>query len=1118
MTRPLGFGHNQRFGIAEPPAPELRLAVIPGEVEMNGTRSAWAAPALIGALVLTTAIMGTGRRVAAQAAAQPPAKPATAQPSAPAPAAPALPAASPAEALKKLQWRNIGPTAQTGRVPVIVGVPGEPDTFYVGAAAGGVFKTTNHGTAWKAIFDDQPNVSIGAIAIAPSDPNVIYVGTGEANPRNSASFGEGVFKTIDAGEHWIPLGLSATEKISRIVVDPRNHDVAYVCALGHEWGPNEERGVFKTTDGGRKWTKLLYKNDLTGCSDLDIDPTNSNVVYAGMYTFRRWAWYFDSGGGETAVYKSSDGGFSWMRLSGPEATRGLPKGPMDRIGVRVAPSNPNIVYVISETKDEGIIWRSDDAGATWRAGSRDPNIVFRPFYYADIRVDPNHPNTVYALAGGLYKSEDGARTFARIGAGTHGDHHGMWIDPANSDRVLSADDGGFQVSYDGGKTFDILNNIPFTQFYNVAYDLQVPYHLCGGLQDNGTWCGPSQSPGSLGTTKAEWQNVGGGDGFFGVPDLKDPHLVYNNLQGGVISLTDRRSGASWGINPYPGGIGSSGQWMEGQKYRFNWNAPIVLSPQDPKTVFYGGNVLFKTTNYGHSWEVISPDLTTNDTSKQKSSGGQIVTDNTAAEFHCTILSIGPSPLDPNLIWVGTDDGNVQLTRDGGKTWTNTFASPPGLRPYAWINKVEASRFDAGTAYVSASHWQDNDYTPYFYRTADYGKTWTRITSGLPAKGWSHVIREDPKTKDLLYAGTENGLYASWDGGAKWISIRNNIPPVPVRDIAVHPRDNDIIVATHGRGIYILDDASPLQQIAAALKAEAFLFPVRPAIRWAGGAGMFRQNERDWIAPNPPVGAMIHLYVKTAPKEPLTVTITDKAGKTVRTMRNQRVEAGVNRLLWNLRADNPAEQAGPPMPGMADIPVAILERFGFGSFGPYVVPGEYVVKVRTAAGEQSSPVTVQLDPAVTASTADLAAQYEAAQTVLGMQARVNAVVDRANDLITQLTNLDALLGKQQPAPAVRQQVRQALDTIKTFRDAELVRPAPAMNYRMYPRLREDVQSLSGNVSRGFRAPNAGEKERMKDLVALVDRAVTKLNGIISGDIAAINQAMSQTPRIIVDTVK
>jgi photosystem II stability/assembly factor-like uncharacterized protein len=1028
----------------------------------------------------------------------------------------------PAEALRSLQWRNIGPTVQTGRTPVFVGLPGQPDTMYVAGAVGGIFKTTNGGVTWTPIFDDQAVLSVGALAIAPSDPSVIYAGTGEGNPRNDASIGDGIYKSIDAGGHWTNVGLRDSEKITRIVVDPRNADVAYACALGREWGPNEERGLFKTNDGGKSWAKVLYKNDLTGCSDVDIDPTNANVVYAGLWTFRRWAWYTDSGGGETAVYKSSDGGATWTRLSGPDANRGLPRGPMDRIGIAVSRSSPDVVYVVSETTDEGELWRSDDAGETWRMASRDPNINFRPFYYADIRVDPQHPNTVYALSGGLYKSEDGGRTFARIGSGTHGDHQAMWIDPVDSNRVLSGDDGGFQISHDAGRTFDVLDNIPFTQFYNVAYDMQTPYHLCGGLQDNGTWCGPSQTPGQPGTLKSEWRNVGGGDGFFAVPDLKSPNLVYTDLQGGVISLTDLRTGASWGINPYPGGIGSSGQWMAPQKYRFNWNAPIVLSPQDPRTVYFGGNVLFRTTDYGHSWQVISPDLTTNNKSKQQSSGGKIVTDNTAAEFHCTIIAIGPSPVDANVIWAGTDDGNVQVTRDGGKTWTNTVKAMTGLAPNAWISRVEASHFDAGTAYVSASHWQDGDYAPYFYRTTDFGRTWTKITGGLPSRGWSHVIREDPKVKDLLYAGTEFGVYASWDGGAHWASIRNNMPPVAVRDIAIHPRDNDIIVATHGRGIFILDDAAPLQQIARAMNSEAFLFPIRPAIRWAGSSGMFRMNPRDWIAPNPEPGAWINLYVKTAPAGPVTVTITDKAGQPVRMLRS-RVVPGVNRIAWNLRYEAPGQQAqesGGRAGAGRDQTQGRGEtrggggRFGGGNQGPAVNPGDYNVRVRAGATELSGQLTVRLDPSVQASAADLEAQLQATRAAMALQSRVNAVSERVDSIVAQLSAIDEQAARQDPAPVYHAQVRKALAALKAFKDEELARPLAGLGYRQYPRLREDVQSLVGYLNRGFRAPNEGELTRLKDLTEEVGKAEAKLNGFITGDIAAINAAMKGVPHIVV----
>ncbi len=1104
-----------------------------------------------GAVLALAVVVGPRAPQAAQAPTAPAAPSGTrvaapvTSPAVPAPAP--TPAQAPeAAAIKALTWRSIGPTNNAGRVSEIVGLPGDPATMYVGAAAGGLFKTTNGGVTWTPLFDEQPNVSIGAVAIAPTDHNVIYVGTGEGNPRNSASFGEGMFKSADAGGHWTAIGLEDTGKIARVVIDPRNPDVVYVAALGHTWGPSEQRGLFKTTDGGRTWKKVLYQNDLTGCSDVAIDPTNANVVYAGMYTHRRWAWYFDSGAGETAVYKSVDGGATWTRLSGPDASRGLPKGPMDRIGIAVARSNPSVVYVLSETKDEGVLWRTDDAGATWRTVNRDPNVNFRPFYYSDIRVDPNEPNTVYTLSGPLNKSEDGGRTFQRIGNSVHGDHQALWIDPTNSRRVLNGSDGGFHVSLDGGRTWDVLNNIAFTQFYHVNYDMQTPYNVCGGLQDNGTWCGPSRSLNGEGMRTIDWFTVGGGDGFWGVPDIDRPHLVYNNLQGGVLSLTDTKTGNSWQINPYPAGISSSGQWMAPQRYRFNWNAPIALSPQDPKTVYYGGNVLFKTTNFGHSWEIISPDLTTNDKEKQKSSGGQIVTDNTAAEFHCTILTIAPSRLDPNLIWVGTDDGNIQVTRDGGKTWTNVASNLKGIAPNAWISTIDASPHDPGTAFVAASHWQTNaDYAPYFFKTTDYGSTWTKITAGMRPKGWSHVIRQDPKNPGVLYAGTENDVYASWDAGGRWVSIRNGLPPVPVRDLLVHPREHDVILATHGRGMFILDDATPVAMLADAMRTTATLFDIRPATRWVYFNRDGNLGDREWTADNPEVGAYINFYLKDAAKDPLTILVQDRTGKTIRTLRNIKGQAGLNRVVWDLRHDNPVPPPR-PRPGQqnpfGDIPPRMLARFGFGSFGPAALPGEYTVRLKAGGQDLSKAVKVQLDPRIQASEADLTEQFNASMTMLQMVGRVNTILERTNDTIDQLQALHDLIGRQPGRPSMptaagghdggapdvqsvapgadplAADIKGALDTLKKFRDDELARPLPGLGYRQYPRLREEVQTIAGMIQRGFRPPNDGEKLRMKELTQMTDDAASKLNAILGGSVAKINQAMSAKPRIMVEPVK
>ncbi len=1058
-------------------------------------------------------------------------------------------------ALKRLTWRSIGPANQAGRISVIVGIPGDPSTFFVAGANGGVFKTTNGGTTFHAVFDDKPVVSIGAIAIAPSDPMIVYVGTGEENPRNNASIGDGMYRSTDGGEHFEPIGLSESDKIARIAIDPKNPDVVYVAVLGREWGPSEERGLYKTVDGGKTWKRVLYVDPLTAASDVDIDPTNANVVYAGMWTYRRYAWYLDSGGRETALYKSTDGGATWKKL-----TNGIP--PMlDRIGVAVSHSDPNVVYMISETTNfDGELWRSDNAGESWRVVNKDPQLAFRPFYYSDIRVDPMDPNRVYSLGGSLWLSDDGGRNFRTIGRDVHGDHQALWIDPRNPKRVLSGSDGGFQVSLDGGQNFEVINTVAFTQFYHINYDMQKPYMLCGGLQDNGTWCGPSNSLLGEGIRKSDWFTVGGGDGFFAVPDLKEPWRVYTDLQGGVISVIDTRSGADRAISPYPNRVGSVGDAMESHKYRYNWNSPIALGP-DGQTVYFGGNVLFKSTTHGQSWEVISPDLTTNDKSKQKSSGGPITVDNTAAEFHCTILTIATSMLDPNVIWIGTDDGNVQVTRDGGKTWTNLIKNIQGLAPNAWIPTIDASPFDAGTAYVAADHHQDNDYAPYAYMTTDYGKTWKSISgTGLPKRGWMHVVRVDRKNRNLLYAGTELGLYASWDNGARWLGIGNNIPAVAIRDVQIHPRDNDIIVATHGRGAYILDDATPLQQLGTALTTDFTLFDVRETTRWTIWNKDGNLGQKVYRAPNPPSGAILNYFLKSPSPTDVVVTVADKAGKTIRTIRTAPKDAGVNRTVWDLRYDGP--RPGPTFGGRgggrgAGAEGAAAEgegeggggRFG-GAGGPSVVPGEYVITVRAAGKEQSKTVKVAMDPRVPASAADLQAQLDAALTLRDMTSRVNTAVERTNTLVQQLTALQDRLkrapvrtttptspaagvagGRSGPsvgAAAVGQQaapsnellnlVTAALGASKKLLEDDLTRPYPGMGYRQYPRLREEIQSLGGSVSRAAARPTDPEMLRMKEQQQELDDAIGRLNRIQTDQVARINELMKAAPFIVTETVR
>jgi photosystem II stability/assembly factor-like uncharacterized protein len=1025
------------------------------------------------------------------------------------------------DALKNLRWRSIGPANQAGRIPLVMGVPGDRSTYFVGAAAGGLLKTTNGGVTFTQLFDDQPVSSIGDLQIAATDPNTIYVGTGENNPRNSASIGMGVYKSIDAGKTWKYIGLDGTDKIARLRIDPRDANVVYVCALGHTWGPNEERGVFKTTDGGATWKKILYKNDLTGCSDLDIDPTNSNIVWAGMYTHQRYPWYFTSGAGETALYKSNDGGATWTKLSGPGNTRGLPKGDMDRIGISVHRANPDIVYVISETKDEGELWRTDDGGETWRTVNRDPNINFRPFYYSDVRVDPKNPNKVFTLSGSLYMSEDGGRTFQTTARDVHGDHQALWIDPTDPNYVINGSDGGWQVSYDGGRNWEIVNTYSFAQFYHLNLDNQKPYNICGGLQDNGHWCGPSRTL-TDGNRKRDWVTVSGGDGFFAVPDIERPWLVYTASQGGNIIITDMRTGDARSIHPDPNRVGSAGDSLATHKFRFNWNSPIALDPKDPKTVYFGGNVLFKTTNFGQSWQQISGDLTTNDKRKQMNSGGPIVRDNTAAEFHSTLLSIAPSPKNPQVIWTGSDDGNVQVTQDGGKTWTNVVKNIAGLAPNAWISTVHASDHDAGTAYVAASHWQTNDYTPYAYVTRDYGKTWKRITSNLPARGWVHVVRDDPKNPNVLYLGTEFGPYVSFNGGERWYSLRLGLGAIPVRDLLVHPRDNELVIATHGRGLFILDDLTPLQQLGQALATNAKLFDIKPAARYVIWDDDGNLGQKVYGGENPPYGALVYYYSKNA-GDTVRTTISDANGKQIRRLPVTTAQAGVNRIVWDLRYD--AARAITPIaagsgPGGGGGSGGGGGFFGGGGGGPPAVPGTYMVTITLGGTELKKSVTVEGDPRTQVAAAELQQQLEAALALRDLSTQVNGMVDRSNDLIRQLNNLTETLRRaagsngDQALKTALSEADAALKEVRALRDDKLVRPIQGLGYRQYPRLANEVQSLYGSVTRSYNRPTDPQVARQRELLDETSAVNSELQSIVNGRIAKLNELLKNTPHVLV----
>ncbi len=1020
-------------------------------------------------------------------------------------AAAPLAAQSPADALRSIPFRSIGPTNMGGRVADVDGIPGDPKTFYVSGVDGGIFKTTNGGTTFAEIFNDEGWYSIGALTVAPSDRNVLWVGTGEGDPRNSTSYGDGVYRSTNGGATWTHLGLDHTERIKRIVVDPRDPDVAWVCALGHAWGPNEERGVFRTRDAGRSWDKVLYVDEDTGCSDLDLDLSNPRVLYAGMWTFRRRPWRFDDGGKETAAYRSMDGGDTWKKLDVTDA-------PMARIGIQVAQSQPGTVYLISEIPDmKGELWRSDDHGDTWRVVNTDPNINFRPFYYSDLRVDPANPEVVYTLSGGLSKSTDGGRTFQRIARDVHGDHQSFWIDPTDSKRLISGSDGGFQVSFDAGENFDVINNVTLSQYYDVFPDDQDPYWICGGLQDNGHWCGPSNSLNGDGILKDDWFTISGGDGFYAVPVPGSPWLVYTASQGGNLILNDTRTGASRRVHPYPKIVGSAGDAMIHHEYRFNWEAPIAISPHDPSTVYFGGNVVFRSRDYGNSWDVISPDLTTDDPDKQLDSGGQIYLDNTAAEFHTTIFTLAESPVQPGVIWVGTDDGNIQVTQDGGDTWTNVSPNVRGLPPETWISKIDPSWHDAGTAWVAVDNHRMDDFKPYVYVTRDYGKTWKDLSAGLPQDDYVKVVREDPENPDLLYLGMERGLYASWDAGKTWVSIRNNIPPVSVRDIKIQREYDDLVVGTHGRGAYILDDLSAFQRLPEAMADPqgAFLFPIRRATRWQMASKDANHGQREWIGDNPPEGALVRYWVKDAPARPLTLEIADARGQVVSTSTLRGAKAGVNQTTWNLRYEGPE-----PIPGEGGGGGGGGGGFFGGGGAPTAMPGTYTATLRGDGWERTRSFEVRGDPRVEMTNAQYQAQFDAVVALRDLTSRVNQAIGAAESVMKQLGDLAETLETAGDDGGIVQRVKDAHAAVREVSDTYLRRPPPRMGYRQRPRVAEELRSLMGSISNVEAPPTEPQSNRLVELRGEVQTAIDALNVVFDTKIRDLNDELGDRPHVMI----
>lgn len=901
--------------------------------------------------------------------------------------------------LREFRWRSIGPANMSGRVVDIEAVETDFRHVILASASGGVWKSVNAGTTWTPIFDQTGVASIGDVAIFQKDPNLLWVGTGEANNRNSVAWGNGVYKSTDGGKTWTNMGLQDTHQIARVVTHPTNRDLVYVCAIGHLWGTSGERGLFKTIDGGKTWTKLtsaLPDDGKTGCTDLVMDPSNPEVLYTAFYQRLRRPWRFESGGPNGGIFKTTDGGKTWTKL-----TNGLPKGDTGRIGLAVYRSNPKIVMAIIE---HGVqprptdpdynnmtvlgtgVYRSEDGGSAWKYLNRYNN---RPFYYSQIRINPLDDQRVYILTTRFMESGDGGKTFRQAGPGIDGDFHAMWLDPTNKDRYYIGNDKGPSLTHDHGQTFNFFDNMSLAQFCAIGVDMRDPYYIYGGLQDNGSWGGPSFARDVRGILTDHWWKLHWGDGSHAQVDPTDWRILYTESENGNVRRYNVETHQSVSIRPSPRNIIGYDEFVsqiptatsQGRSlFRYNWNSPLVMSPHNPKTIYLGGNYLFKSVDGGDHWQIISPDLTTNDPEKTRVESGGLTRDVTGAETHCTITGVSESTLVPGLIWVVTDDGNVQVTRDGGATWENVRRNIPGVPDGIWASSVEASHFDKATAYVTFDGHRSDNFTTWVFKTTDYGKTWTNITNNLPKGHTVWLIREDAKNKNLLFVGTEFGLFISLTGGQSWRPFMNNLPPVAVRDIVIHPRDNDLIVATHGRGLFIMDDITPLQQLTdEVLASDVHMFKNRVATQWLDlsrgaqrGHQLFAgENPLSIVSPANPIrqqfsnSAIITYYLKS-PQSEVQVEISDLEGKRTRTLKTSGKE-GINRLRWDMRFTPPPSERAQALPlagerrpgGEEDEP---SQRFGQGGpGGPLAEPGEYLVKLTVGGKTVTSRISIRRDP-------------------------------------------------------------------------------------------------------------------------------------------------------------
>ncbi|MEP7383709.1 MAG: hypothetical protein ABI910_18630 [Gemmatimonadota bacterium] len=988
----------------------------------------------------------------------------------------AMHAVLPAQDLSTLPWREIGPASFGGRIDDIEGVPGRPSTIFVGTAGGGVFRTTNNGTTWSPVFDrDGRSTSIGDIAIAPSDPGIVWVGTGEPNNRQSTTWGDGIYRSLDGGENWTHMGLAETQHIGRVAIHPRNSNIVFVAALGRLFGPNDERGVYRTTDGGATWKRVLTGNNVTGAVDVAIDP-DGRTIYAAMYQRQRKGYGFVGGGPGSGIFRSRDGGDSWEPL-----TSGLPTGPSGRIGLAIAPSQPATVYAIVENR-EGGVFRSDDRGTTWR---RQSSLNPRPMYYSQVRVDPAHPDRVWILGTNVHKSIDGGRTFTTDSTGDriHVDHHALWIDPTDGSHMLLGNDGGLYFTYDGARNWDFVDNLPIGQFYDIDVDDRDPYYVYGGAQDNGTWGVPIRTYNGVGITNADVINIAYGDGFFTVTDPADPRYIYANSQGGRAYRVHLATREERGIRPVP--------TDPKETYRFNWSTPMVRSPHDPRTIFYGGNRLFRTRNGGESWDVISPDLTRNVDWKALPIMGMTRDSTTLSRDdgvgdYGTLTSIAESPSNAGTILTGSDDGAVQLTTDGGTTWTN-ISSRFRLPAPRWVSRVLWSAHDARTAYVTFDGHYDDDQAPYIFRTTDGGGTWTPAVGDLPAGHSVKSLAEHPGNRDVLFAGTEFGLYVTADGGKHWTHAGGALPRVRVDDIAVHPRHKDLVLGTHGRSIIVLDDISLFDRgMPVAAAGQAVLYAIRPAVERFITRVLPTPGARNFQAPNPPSGALITYTLGTASSATDTVarlTVTDAQGRTVRQLAAP-ASAGLHRIGWDLHRDR--------APGVTDA-----DEGWFGTpTGGWVLPGRYTVTLEARGQHATQVVEVSGDTRIEIAAGALDARHDAEVRLATLEGSFNDGVLLHRRMVAERVRLDSALAgiparRDSLAPLVRQ-VRLQLDSLGKRFGAGFGGP------------KFGFLDLDGSMQASSTGPTSAQQRALEQLGTKLREDLTTLNALLAGPFAELQR--------------